>query len=419
VPNVLFVHNGSPGRFASLAVALKARGWNGALINGPTGRNLPGFPTVSWRTDESVARSQHAVARDTETSLVSGRAAAAAARRLKEEGFVPDLIIGHPAWGEMLFLDEIFPNAPQIQIGELYYRTHDSDVDFDPGLGIPYDPLRTLARNLTLATSYANAARIVAPTPYQASTIPKAFHQQIRIIHEGIDLDATVRRKDARISFQSGLTLDGSTPVVTFINRCFEPMRGFHIFMRALPRLLELVPEVHVILVGGDRNGGYGPTLPGKTWREALMEEVGPRLDMERVHFTGLLGYEDMLRVLSLSWAHVYMTYPFVLSWSLLDAMACECLLVASDTAPVRDVIVDGVNGILFDFFDHDGLADRLADACRNPAAYAPLRQAARQTVADQYDRRNNCEPAWLALVDEVMAERGRPPCRSGEHRSL
>lgn len=405
MPSVLFVHNGSPGRFASLAAALAARGWRGALINGPTGRNLAGFPTASWRTDAEVPRSRHSIARDTETSLVAGRAAVGAAARLRQEGFTPDLIIGHPAWGEMLFLEEVFP-APQIQIGELYYRTRDSDVDFDPGLGIPYDPLRTLARNPTLATSYANAARIVAPTPYQASTLPRAFQSQVRIIHEGVDVDTTTRRPDARISFKSGLVLDGSTPVVTFINRCFEPMRGFHVFMRALPRLLAAVPDVHVILVGGDRNGGYGPTLPDKTWREAMMEEVGDKLDMTRVHFTGVLGYEDMLRVLSVSWAHVYMTYPFVLSWSLLDAMACECLLVASNTAPVRDVIVDGVNGVLVDFFDTDAMADRLADACRNPERYRPLRKAARETVVTQYDRRRICEPAWLDLVDEVMAER-------------
>ncbi|MFW2829343.1 glycosyltransferase [Sphingomonas sp. ID0503] len=400
MPRALFVHNGSPGRFASIAALLRQRGWDGALLNGPTGRDLEGFPTIRWQAQEDVPGAQP-IAAVAQRGLIAGAAAAEAARKLKADGFEPDVIIGHPAWGEMLFLGEVF-DAPQIQVGELYYRAHDSDVDFDPEFRVNASPYRVLARNTVLATSYANAARIVCPTPYQASTLPRAFDSQIRVIHEGIDVDKAQRLPQPELRFANGRVLDGSTPVITFINRRFEPMRGFHIMMRALPRLLEQVPEARVLMVGMDENGGYGPAPAEGTWKQHMMKELGARIDMDRVHFVGAVNYEALITIFSISWAHVYMTYPFVLSWSLLDAMACESLIVASDTAPVRDVIRDGENGLLFDFFDHQALADRLIAICRDPARYTGLRKAARKTVLAEYDQKRVCEPAWMNLIEEV-----------------
>ncbi len=174
--------------------------------------------------------------------------------------------------------------------------------------------------------------------------------------------------------------------------------------MRALPRVLAEVPEAHVVLVGSDSPKGYGPRPPeGKTWVDVMVQELGARLDPARVHFTGPLDYARMVAVLSVSTVHAYLTYPFVLSWSLLDAMACECVLVGSDTAPVRDVIESGVNGLLVDFFDIDGLSDQLIEVCREPGRYAHLGRAARETVLKDYDRQTRCQPMWLDLVEHVM----------------
>jgi glycosyltransferase involved in cell wall biosynthesis len=197
------------------------------------------------------------------------------------------------------------------------------------------------------------------------------------------------------------------TPVVTFINRHLEPLRGFHIFMRALPRLLTTVPDVHVLIIGADRLAGYGPKPPreGVTWKQLMLEELQGQLDGSRVHFVGQLAYDQLMRVLSISRAHVYMTYPFVLSWSLLDAMACECLIIGSDTAPVRDVIRPGKNGLLVDFFDHKALADALTEACVVPDQYEEMRRSARATIVDEFDRKTVCEPAWLSLINEVLSE--------------
>lgn len=190
--------------------------------------------------------------------------------------------------------------------------------------------------------------------------------------------------------------------VITFVNKRFEPLRGFHVFMRAPPKLLEGVPTARVVLIGSDEAGGYGqPAGEGVTWKGRLLAGVGGRLDTARVHFVGRLEHIEMLASMRPSAAHVYLTYPFVLSWSMLEAMALGCLVIGSDTVPVREVIEDKRNGLLVNFFDQDALAERLIDACTRPrSAYAHLRQAARQTILERYDRQRISVPAWLALVE-------------------
>lgn len=404
----LFVHNGTPGRFQFIAKALLERGWSGVLLNDHQGNDLPGMASLRWRIQGPRPAPAYAVLASVDAAILRGRAAADAAEQLKARGFQPDVIIGHPAWGEMLFLGEVFGGVPQIQVGELYYRTRDSDLDFDPEFATLSleRRARVVAKNHCLATSHADASRIVCPTRYQASTFPKPFHSLIRVIHEGVDTVETQRRQGVSLQLASGVVLDGSTPVVTFVNRHFEPMRGFHSFMRALPHLLREVPDVHVVMVGADARQGYGPLPAGeRTWKQVMLEEVGRDLDPARVHFVGHLPREKLLDVLSISTAHVYLTYPFVLSWSLLDAMACECLVVASDTAPVREVVRHGENGLLVDFFDPPGLARTLAEICADPGRHAALRQAARATVVAEYDRDRHCLPEWLNLIEEVLSE--------------
>ena len=407
MPDALFVHNGTSGRFRSIAHGLVERGWRCALINGKGGADLPGVRTVAWSIDRGNTPGIFRPAIRAEGDFLRGRGAAEAALKLRAEGFDPRVIIGHPAWGEMLFLAEVFPDARQVQVGEFYYRATGSDADFDPEFGTPDmdERVRIHAKNAALAMSYAAAERIVCPTPFQASFLPPAFQSRIRIIHEGIDTAVARPRQGLRLTLGGDLHLEAGAPVITFVNRVFEPMRGFHRFMRALPAVLGAVPDAQVIMIGTDAGKGYGPSPPpGRTWRQVMQEELAGRLDSTRVHFVGKLSYEQLLAALSISSAHVYMTYPFVLSWSLLDAMACECLVVGSDTAPVRDVIVPGENGLLVDFFDTGALSDALIQACRDPARFAPLRKAARETVLREFDRRTVCDPAWQALVDEVAA---------------
>lgn len=428
-PKVLFVHNGAPGRFAPLAAALHARGWQMALINGPTGTDIAGalnlrFPLAQPRVRSSWTQGQRA-----EQALLMGRGAATAAERLKAAGFVPDLIVGHPGWGEMIYLAEVFPAAPQIQLGEYWYHSEGADANFDPAFPARLldSRITTVSQNLPFALSYPHAAAIVAPTRFQAGLIPACFQSRVHVIHEGVDTAAVGPSprapQDRRLrlgegtgqgeaplldgALLDGRLLDRSRPVISFANRRFEPMRGVHVFMRMLPRLFELDGDVHVLMIGADDPGIYGLAPPGgQTWLQALLAELSGRLDPARLHILPPLTHAELHRVFSAVTAHVYLTYPFVLSWSLLEAMACEALVVGSDTAPVRDAIRPGVNGLLVDFFDGEGLAQTLAGICGAPARFDRLRRAARETVLRDFDRAGVCEPAWLDLVEAVSGVR-------------
>ena len=404
--DILFIHNNFPAQFGFLARALVAAGHRCAAIASGTGTAVEGVHLVRWGSKRSNTPDLLPAATRIEADLIRGAAAARAAEHLRAEGFSPALIIGHPGWGETIYMREIFPAARQIAYAEYYYRGVGGDVGFDP----EFSPARTTdghelyAKNAGMALAFAEAQAIVAPTAFQQSLLPETFRLRSEVIHEGVDT-ATVKRHPApRLTLASGKTITPGTPVVTFINRRFEPLRGFHIFARALPALLEAVPDAEVVVIGADEPGGYGtPAGKGETWGRKLFAEVESRLDRSRVHFVGRVSHATMLATLSLSNAHVYFTYPFVMSWSLLDAMAAECLVVGSDTAPVRDAITHGENGLLVDFFDVEGLSRHLIAACREPEKYLPLRGAARTTVVQRFDRASVCLPAWLKLIDGVL----------------
>lgn len=404
--DVLFVHNNFPGQFGFLAETLTAQGHRCVAIASPTGRDLPGVPVARWRAKQGSTAGIFDPATRAEADLIRASAAGESALSLKQQGFDPDLIIGHPGWGETLFMREVFPGAKQILHGEYYYRSSGGDVGFDPEFGrvTPKDAFRIHAKNATMALAYAEADKIICPTAFQASRFPDLFRSRIGIIHEGIDTTRIKPDAAATLRLTNGRILDRSKPVVTFINRRFEPLRGFHIFMRALPKVLAEVPDAEVVLIGADESGGYGPAAPsGMTWKKVMLAEVGERLDLRRVHFMGRLPHEQMLAALSISAAHVYYTYPFVLSWSLLEAMASECLIIGSDTGPVRDAVENGQNGMLLDFFDVEALSAALIHACRDPEGLLPLRRAARETVLRHFDRDRVCRPAWLQAIRDVQ----------------
>jgi glycosyltransferase involved in cell wall biosynthesis len=406
--NILFVHNMLPGRFTFLVEPLLAAGHRLAGI-AQYGAALPDMPLFRWKAARSSTPGIEELAVRAESDFIRGRAAAGQAVALRDAGFVPDLVIGHPGWGETAFIKEVFPKAKTIMLAEFYYTAEGGDVGFDPEFGelTLQQRFRVHAKNATMAMALAQADAIVCPTPYQASVLPATFRERARIVHEGIDTEKVVRRPVAPLKLGSGVVLDGARPLITVVNRRFEPLRGFHIIMRALPRILEAVPDAHVLLIGADNERGYGLEPPGgKTWKQHLLAELEGKLDPARLHFTGKVSYDLMLAAMSLSWAHIYYTYPFVLSWSLMEAMACECLIVASDTAPLRDVIVPGKNGILNGFFDLDALSQSVIGACRDPGKYAEMRKAARAAIVENYDQKRICLPAWLELIDSVAANR-------------
>jgi glycosyltransferase involved in cell wall biosynthesis len=404
---VLLVHQNFPGQFRHVAPALVKRGHEVAVITDAT--NTGDFPFLVARYGHSapdkakIAEAGGSLVSHHAQMVARGVAAARVAAKLRtERGFVPDLIFAHPGWGETLFLKEVWPEARMLLYAEFYYASRGQDSDFDPEFQ-SYSltrALRTVAMRTHIAQAMTEADAALAPTAWQASTFPPCFRDRIDVIHDGIDTAALHPDAAAKITLPGVDTLRHGDEVLTFVVRNIEPYRGAHIFFRALPEVLKARPEARVVIVGGD-DVSYGARPPNGTWKQRLLDELGDRLDLGRVHFTGRLPYGDLCRLLQVSRVHAYLTYPFVLSWSLMEAMSLGCAILASRTAPVQEVIEDGVNGRLIDFFDVKAWSDGLTEALANPEALRPLRAAARRTIEARYDLKL-CLPRILDLAERT-----------------
>ncbi|MEH3119483.1 MAG: glycosyltransferase [Methylorubrum populi] len=378
------------------------RGHRCAAIAAETAPGLSGLPVLRWRPGRTATPGLFPLASPAEAAFINATAALGCALELRKHGFDPSVIVGHPSRGETLLLNQVFPRARGLAYAP-YYRAEGDALGFDAEWARPpslEDRLRDRAGNAALAMAYAEADRLVCPTEFQRGLLPPALRAQASVIHEGIDTDRVRYDPRAVVRLPTGRVLTKAVPVVTFIARRLEPLRGFPTFMRALPRLLAAVPQAEILVIGEDgRRNSVTKVSRAQTWKERMLAELEGRFDLERVHFLGRLSHEEMLAALSVATAHVAYTYPFALSRSLLKAMACECLVIASNCAPIHEVMQDGVNGIVRDFFDADALAEELITACRSPERARLLREAARRTVVERYDRRRYCLPTWLALL--------------------
>jgi len=402
---ILFVHQNYPGQFLHLAPALEARGHKVVAITDEGNTRSIQQPHMRYRF---TAPDLQGLGAAYTIAARRGAVAALTAEKLRDKhGFVPDVIFGHPGWGETLFLKDVFPDARLLTYAEFYYAATGLDSGFDPELG-PVDlPRRimTSSRRVHLLQALAQSDAALAPTEWQASTFPDELRGKIRVIHDGIDTARVRPDPQARFAVPGGPELTAGDEVLTFVNRNLEPYRGYHVFMRALPRVLQARPDAQVVIVGGD-GCSYSPRPPaGKSWKEIFLSEVSDRLDLSRVHFVGHLPYGDYLSLLQVSRVHAYLTYPFVLSWSLLEAMSAGCNIVASATPPVEEVLTDGATGRLVDFFDVAGWAAALVEELADPQAAAPRRQAARAQVVRKYDLKSVCLPQLVDFVEGA----GRP----------
>jgi glycosyltransferase involved in cell wall biosynthesis len=402
----LFIHQNFPGQFVHVAGALAAQGHQVVGL-GITPRPLEGVQVMRYQPAALKAASELPVARDFETKLLRGMACAQAMQQFADQGFVPDLIIAHPGWGEALFCKDVWPGARLMVFSEFYYAAQGSDFDFDPEFYRENLAARSALRmkNTALMHALNIADAAYAPTQWQRDQVPKEYRAKIQVIHDGID--TTVVRPEAEARFalpETDRQFKPGDEVLTFINRNLEPYRGFHIFMRALPAILKARPLAHCVLVGGDDVSYGAKPAGGGTWREAMLKELGDQLPAERVHFVGKLPYANYLQLLQVSRCHVYLTYPFVLSWSCLEAMSAGCTVVASRTAPVEEVIEHGVNGLLVDFFDVQTLAETTIQVLADPSAHAGLGGAARQTVLERFDLATHCLPQLLRHVEQAAA---------------
>jgi glycosyltransferase involved in cell wall biosynthesis len=334
--------------------------------------------------------------------------------KLKESGYMPDLIIAHIGWGESLFIKEVWPDCKLAIYGEFYYHASGADVGFDPEFATPDDIACAMrAKNLNNIGHFDIADAGISPTEWQKSTFPEPFRSKITVVHDGIDTNKLTPNPNASLSLTIGnrppLVLTKKDEILTLVNRNLEPYRGYHTFMRSLPAILRDRPNLKVLIVGGDKVS-YGaapdPAIYGKlSWKEIFANELRPQLteaQWQQLIFVGHVPYEYFVPLLQIATVHVYLTYPFVLSWSLLEAMSMGCAIVGSDTAPVQEVIKHNTNGLLVNFFKPQELASAVTKLLDDPILRVKLGQAARKTAVEKYDLKNVCLPKALDFVEWI-----------------
>jgi glycosyltransferase involved in cell wall biosynthesis len=409
--NVLFAHQNFPGQFLNLAPALVRRGHDVRAITLREGvrDGWRGVGVIHARTNRMSSPSIHPWLADFETKVIRGDAFHRAARALKATGYVADVIIAHPGYGEALFLKEVWPDARLGLYAEFFHQWAKADVGFDPEFPAedPDGATWMRLRNLNYRLLFDETERGLAPTRWQADQFPDSFRSKIDVIHEGVKTAIMGPDPDASVTFASGLTLRAGDEVITYVSRNLEPFRGYHIFMRALPAILRRRPKARVVILGADAPG-YGPHPPeGSTWARIFHDEIAPQLtpqEQGRIHRIGWAPTELYRRILQISAVHVYLTYPFVLSWSLIEAMSVGCAIVAGDTAPVREAITPDVTGRLVDFFDVAALAEEVCALLDDPARRRRMGTEARNHVIQTYDCDAVCLPRQLAWVDRLAA---------------
>lgn len=403
--HVVFVHKNFPAQFGHIARHLvKEKGHRATFVSEQPAGVVEGIEKIQYAVRGGATKQTHYFSRSFENAVWHAGAVYDALKPFRAT-LRPDLIVGHSGFGSTLYLPELFPGTPIVSYLEYFYRSRDSDVDFRPEHPPrEYDRLRSPTRNAMILLDLEYCAAGYSPTEFQRGVMPEAYRPKIRVLHDGIDTGFW-RPQEIPDRTIGKLKLGPGERLVTYVSRGLEAMRGFDVFMRAAKRIYEAHPDVRIVVVGEDRvaYGGDLRHIEERSFKEHVLSQDD--YDLERILFAGRVEPSVLARLLSLSDLHVYLTVPFVLSWSLLDAMACGCTILASDTAPVRELIHDGENGLLCDFFDADRLAARALDVLADPERHRELGRAARRTIEERYSM-DVIMPRMLAFYEEVAGGR-------------
>ncbi len=404
---ILFLHQNFPGQFVHLAPALAADGHQVIALTSRTGlpSNWRGVRVFRYKWASPDGKGCHPWLKSLNTATARGEAVFRGALDLRARGLRPDIIVAHTGWGEALYVRDVWPEAKIVAFSELWYQVEGGDLNFDPEF-----PSRDAAgtgprlrmKNTVQAMQIEQAHALYAPTYWQAGTYPDEIAARMTVLHEGVDTKVSAPNQDAVFKVREGPSLTRRDKVVSFVNRNLEPLRGFHVFMRALPDLLAREDEVHVVVVG-ETGVSYGvPPRGGGTWKDKLLAEIAPKLtddQLARVHFVGRIPHRDLTNLFQVTRAHVYLTYPFVAGWSLLEAMSCAAPVVANTVAPVAEFVRNGDNGLLVDFFDREALVSSILTVMKDADLAKELGCSARKTILDTYDLHAVSLPKQRAFI--------------------
>ena len=411
--NILFAHNNFPGQFHRLSAELAADTANKVVFLSQYRRGDINAPGVIWRQVPALPKEEGKNSpRNKYLDLLGrGEVFGDAMVKLRKEGFIPDVIYGHVGFGCCLYAPDIFLDAAHVSYFEWYY-TNRADTEF-LAQGHPIS-LNTRAENrqsnMCILMALKEAHIGVCPTQWQRDQHPREYWHKLQILHEGVDTHYFTPAAPVRGLHLHDLELPDGAEVFTYATRGLEPYRGFPTFYRSLPAILEARPNAHAVIMANDRISYGNKRKDGKTWKGVMEDEVKLTPEQaQRVHFLPFQSYGEYRKLLQASACHVYLTVPFVLSWSMLEAMSCGCVVVASDTEPVREVLRHEANGILTPFWDHKQLAARVVDVLAHPAEYAPLRAKARRTIEAHYNL-DQLLPRQVAMIKAApqVARMGR-----------
>lgn len=398
--NILFLHRNFPAQFRYIAPFLANNPNNNVVFvtNNKT-VNFPNIKKVVYELKREIPEDCHRYLRFYEEAIIHGQSVAEELIKLKNQGFQPDIIYGH-SWGQTLFVKDIFPEVPVLCYFEWFYNAVGGDIGFD-GKTPNVDELAKLRiKNSHILIDLYSCDAGISPTKFQAKQFPKEFQHKIKVMHDGIDTDFC--KPDDKAKFyvkEKNLTLTKNDEVVTYATRGMEAYRGFPEFMQAVAILLKKRPNLQVVIAGEDRVC-YGARLMGTTYKKMMLEKLD--LDLNRVHFVGSLPFSDYVNLLQISSAHVYLTYPFVCSWSLLDSMSCGCPIVASATEPVMEFIENDKEGLLFDFYNIQEQAEKIEFALDNKDYMQKLRVQARLKIEEQYALKKLL-PMHVEYLNEIL----------------
>ena len=408
----LFVHQNMPGQYRELVQWLADKKEH-EIVFLTQRKNPPifeGVKTVRYKPHHRAGEKTYGLVRTWENATGSGFGAAQAAQQLREDGFTPDIIIGHVGWGELTFIKEIYPDVPVIGFFEYFYSTKGGPVGFDPESPVSaHSPYLMTAHNAVPLVNIEVVDLGHCPTYWQRDRFPKSFHDRVYVCHDGIRTEKLRPNPDVELALgrlDQPLTRDDE--IVTYMARNLETTRGFHQFMRALPKIQAERPNARFLIVGGNDVSYGGKSKHPGGLRAQMEAEVGENVNWEKVHFLGQVPFEDYQKIIQISSCHIYLTMPFVLSWSLLESMSMQAPIVASDVAPVREAITHGETGLLVDFFDPSALAAQVSDLLANPETYSYLGKNARNHVVETYDFLTVCLPEHIKQINALVPEHKR-----------